>query len=213
MNIYILLINNHKQSTQWCGNLISPIELGQLMNASEAAETISQSEFGLHCLLIYRDLNTLREFYSNYVQKQINDNEMIQIMPFYETENSVREILSRNWTADLDLVKTEEKSLIIVDSLRGYLDHDNLESIWKNMEERVNYSKELGKKGVSILGDAGSFLFMHKIQSLLDYESYLPLKFDINLKGICMYHQKDFNKISKDLQQKIIDSHAMTITI
>ena len=58
-----------------------------------------------------------------------------------------------------------------------------------------------------------AFLFMHKIQSLLDYESYLPLKFDNNLKGICMYHQKDFNKISKDLQQKIIDSHAMTITI
>ena len=36
----------------------------------------------------------VREFYSNYVQKQINDNEMIQIMPFYETEKSVRETLS-----------------------------------------------------------------------------------------------------------------------
>ena len=183
------------------------------MNAREAAETISQSEYGLHCLLIYRDLTTLREFYSNYVQKQINDNEMIQIMPFYETENSVREILSKNWTANVDMVKPEEKSLIIVDSIRGYLDHDNVESIWKNIEERVKYSEELGKKGVSILGDAGSFLFKHKIQSLLDYESYLPLKFDINLKGICMYHQKDFNKISKDFQQKIVDSHAMAIMI
>ena len=132
---------------------------------------------------------------------------MIQIMPFYETENSVRETLSKN------LVQEAEKSLIIVDSLRGYLDHDSVESIWKNMEERVNYAKELDKKGVSILGDAGAFLFKHKLQSLLDYESYLPLKFDINLKGICMYHQKDFNKISKDLQQKIIDSHSMTIVI
>ena len=92
-------------------------------------------------------------------------------------------------------------------------DYDNVESIWKNIEERVNYAKELGKKGVSILGDAGSFLFKHKLQNLLDYESYLPLKFDFNLKGICMYHQKDFNKISKDLQQKIIDSHSMTIVI
>ena len=138
---------------------------------------------------------------------------MIQIMPFYETENSVRETLSKNLTTGLDLVKEAEKSLIIVDSMRGYLDHDSVESIWKNMEERVNYAKELDKKGVSILGDAGAFLFKHKLQSLLDYESYLPLKFDINLKGICMYHQKDFNKISKDLQQKIIDSHSMTIVI
>ena len=138
---------------------------------------------------------------------------MIQIMPFYETEKSVRETLSKNLTTGLDLVKEAEKSLIIVDSMRGYLDHDSVESIWKNMEERVNYAKELDKKGVSILGDAGAFLFKHKLQSLLDYESYLPLKFDINLKGICMYHQKDFNKISKDLQQKIIDSHSMTIVI
>ena len=183
------------------------------MNAKDAAETISQSEYGLHCLIIYRDLATLREFYSNYIQKQINDNELIQIMPFYETENSVRDILSKNRTVNLDLVKQEEKSLIIVDSLRGYFGCDNVESIWKNIEERVKYSKELGKKGISILGDAGSFVFKHKIQYLLDYESFLPLKFDINLKGICMYHQNDFNKISKDFQQKILQSHAMAIMI
>ena len=79
------------------------------MNAKDAAETISQSEYGLHCLLIYRDLITLREFYSNYIQKQINDNEMIQIMPFYETENSVREMLSNNRAVNLDMVRTRGK--------------------------------------------------------------------------------------------------------
>ena len=183
------------------------------MNAREAAETIAQSEYGLHCLLIYRDLDILRKFYSNYVQKQIMNNEMIQIMPFYETENSVKETLSRNWTDDLDLLKKKEKSLIVIDSLRGYLDHDSIESIWKNMEEWVSFAEKIGKKGISVLGDAGAFLFKHKMQSLLDYESYLPLKFDINLKGICMYHQKDFNRISKDFQQKIVNSHAMTIMI
>ena len=183
------------------------------MNARDAAETISQSEYGLHCLLIYRDLTTLREFYSNYIQKQINDNELIQVLPFYETENSVRETLSKNMTVNLDIVNQEEKSLIIVDSLRGYLDHDDVESIWKNIEESVKYTEELGKKGISILGDVGAFLFKHKIQYLVDYESSLPLKFDNNLKGICMYHQKDFSKISKDFQQKILDSHAMAIMI
>ena len=183
------------------------------MDAREAAETLSKSEYGLHCLLIYRDLITLREFYANYIQKQINDNELIQILPFYETESSVRETLSKNPTVNLEIVKQEEKSLIIVDSLKGYLDHDNVESIWKNIEESVKYAKELGKKGVSMLGDAGAFLFKHKIQYLLDYESSLPLKFDNNLKGICMYHQKDFSKISKEIQQKILDSHALAIMI
>ena len=103
--------------------------------------------------------------------------------------------------------------MIIVDSLRGYLDHDSVESIWKNIEERVKYAEELGKKGISILGDAGAFLFKHKIQSLLDYECHLPTKFDINLKGICMYHQKDFGMISENFQQKILDRHGMAIMI
>jgi hypothetical protein len=98
-------------------------------------------------------------------------------------------------------------------TLRGYFGHDSVESIWKNIEENINYAQELGKKGISILGDTGSFLFKHKIQSLLEYECDLPLKFDINLKGICMYHHKDFGKISKDFQQKILKSHAMAIMI
>ena len=70
-----------------------------------------------------------------------------------------------------------------------------------------------GKKEISILGDAGAFFYKHQIQSLLDYESILPLNFDINLKGICMYHQKDFNKMSKDFQEKILKRHSMAIMI
>jgi hypothetical protein len=105
----LLLIRNPEHQTQWGGNLISPNGYDQLMNAREVAETISKSDYGLHCLFLYRDLETLREFYSNYVQNQIIDNDLIQIMPFYETENSVRETLSRNWTDDLDLLKKEKK--------------------------------------------------------------------------------------------------------
>ncbi|MDF0681552.1 MAG: MEDS domain-containing protein [Candidatus Nitrosocosmicus sp.] len=193
--------------------MISLNDYGQLTEVEEATETIAQSEYGLHCLLIYHDLDTLREFYSNYIQKQINDNELIQIMPFYETENSVRDTLFKNRGFNLDIVKKDEKSLIVIDSLRGYPDHDTAESIWKNIEERVKYAEKHGKKGLSNLGDMGAFLFENKVQLLLEYECYLPLKFNINLKGICMYHQKDFGRISEDFQQKIMDRHAMVIKI
>ena len=50
------------------------------MNASDPAETISQNEYELHCLLIYRDLTTLREFYSNYIQKQMKANSFAKSM-------------------------------------------------------------------------------------------------------------------------------------
>ncbi|WP_415311592.1 MEDS domain-containing protein [Candidatus Nitrosocosmicus sp. FF01] len=183
------------------------------MNPRDAAETISQTAFGLHCLLIYRDLVTLREFYSSYFQRQINQNGTIQVMPFYETENSVREVLSKNGKTSIDILKQVGASLIIVDALRGYFDHGNVESIWKNIKEIVQNAEEVGKKEISILGDAGAFFYKHQIQSLLDYESILPLNFDINLKGICMYHQKDFNKMSKDFQEKILKRHSMAIMI
>jgi hypothetical protein len=59
-----------------------------------AAKTISEYDYGLHCLVIYSDLSMLRRFYSHYIPKQINDKEeIIQIMPFYETEESVRQVL------------------------------------------------------------------------------------------------------------------------
>lgn len=174
------------------------------MNPRDAAETIWQTACGLHCLLIYRDLVTLREFYSNYIQRQINQNGMIQIMPFYETENSVREVLSKNDKTSIDILKQVEDSLIIVDALSGYLDHGNIESIWKNIKEMIQNAEEVGKKEISILGDEGAFFYKQQIQSLLDYESFLPLNFDINMRGICMYHQKDFDKMSKDFQEKII---------
>lgn len=60
------------------------------MGAEHAAKTISESNYGIHCLLIYSDLTILRKFYSSYISTQILDKEeVVQILPFYETEDSV----------------------------------------------------------------------------------------------------------------------------
>jgi hypothetical protein len=77
----------------------------------------------------------------------------------------------------------------------------------------VKYSNELGKKGVSILGDMSAFLFEKRIQDLIDYELHLPRWFDMNLKGVCLYHQKDFDRLPEDRRLIIIDHHETAITI
>jgi hypothetical protein len=60
------------------------------------AEQISQSEYGAHYIIIYPDLDTLRQLYSNYIHKQIEKNkEIVLVNPFYETTNSVRQVLSQ----------------------------------------------------------------------------------------------------------------------
>jgi hypothetical protein len=210
-----LLINNHEQLTPWRGYLISPNDHGQLMNARDAAETISQSEYGLHCLLIYSDLPILREFYSSYIPKQILEKEeVVEIMPFYETENKVREVLSKaHKKIKIDKFENEEKTLIIADSLGKYIGQTNVESIWNVNKEVVTYTNESGKNGVSILGDLGSFISEKRIRDLVDYELSLPTRFEMNLKGICMYHQKDFDSLPEDMRQTIIDHHQTAIRI
>jgi hypothetical protein len=62
---------------------------------NDALDQINQAEYGAHYLIIYPDLFTLSELYSNYVQKQIEENnEIVLINLFYETTDSVRKVLS-----------------------------------------------------------------------------------------------------------------------
>jgi hypothetical protein len=66
---------------------------------NEAVNQIIQAEYGSHYLIVYPDLTTLREMYSQCIQRQIkknNNNEIILLNPFYETTDSVRQILFKN---------------------------------------------------------------------------------------------------------------------
>ena len=107
-----------------------------------AAKTISEYDYGVHCLLIYTDLTILREFYSHYIPEQIEEKEhVVQIMPFYETEDSVRQTLSKGYRGiNIEKVEDEEKSLIIKDSLGKYIIRKNAETTWDANQEMVKYA-------------------------------------------------------------------------
>jgi hypothetical protein len=157
----------------------------------------------------------LREFYSYYIQKSIEEKkEVVQIAPFYETENSVKQTLSEGHIALKDIEKLEsEKSLIIVDSLKNYTKSEQKESDRSFKERMVSHAKKIGKKGFSILEDMGAFYFNGRIQDLLEYELSLPRKYDIDLKGFCLYHKDDFNRLTQKHRQKLASHHEKTIII
>ena len=49
---------------------------------------------GIHYLILYKDLATLRKFYSNYTKEQIEENnEFVLINTFYENTDFVRLVL------------------------------------------------------------------------------------------------------------------------
>lgn len=74
-------------------------------------------------------------------------NEVIQLVPFYETEDSVRKSLSEGQTSiDLEKWEKQEKSLIIVDSLKNFFGNVSLESEYDSNKNLVDRAKTMGKK-------------------------------------------------------------------
>jgi hypothetical protein len=75
------------------------------------------SEYGVHCLVVYPDMNTLRRIYSYYTKKQLEDNnEIVLIVPYYETTEMVRSVLSgekeNNQGSIIDVRKYEKEALL-----------------------------------------------------------------------------------------------------
>lgn len=99
-------------------------------------------------MIIYDDLVTLREFYSYYIQQQIEEkNEMVLINPFYETTDLVRETLSRGYKAiNVDKYENKEKILVIGDSLEKYLGPKEKEGIAEVALEQVDQLNESKEK-------------------------------------------------------------------
>jgi hypothetical protein len=202
-------------------------------------DQLSESSLGLHSLIIYPDLTTLREFYTYYIQKQIEEkNELVFVSPFYETTDSVRQNLSKGYKAiDVDKYERLEKKLLIMDSLDKYLGQKEKVPIardmvsetnltvggvngvkdesewWAYNEQMIKLAENMGNLGLSILGDVGVFYYVGKTKELLEYESSLPKQFDTNLKGICLYNQRDFDSLSDEQKQEMVHHHSMAVRL
>ena len=175
---------------------------------------LTKTDLGAHYLVIYPDLVTLRELYSRYIKTALYDkNEIVIVLPFYETADTVRKILAEDGT-NIDVRKYERKQLlVIIDSLKGYF--GSQEGLMPFVKQTMDYAKTVGKSGVAVFADLGSFFYYGTTKGfILEYEKSLPLIYDgMNLKGFCLYHQKDFDKFSEEQQQKLIEHHGKTLKI
>jgi hypothetical protein len=169
---------------------------------------IMHADYGAHYLILYPDLTTLRETYSQYIKTSLVErNEIMIILPFYETVEGVRDVLTKNY-ANIDIKAYEkEQSLIIVDSLKGY--SGSPEGIMPVLKQMVKFAKSSGKSGVSAFGDMGSFFHDNNENSLMKYELSLPSEYnsEMNLKTFCLYHQKEFDLKFTDKQKEQLLGH------
>ncbi len=196
------------------GNLISD-------NSNNVLKQLRQAEFGAHYIIVYHDMITLRRVYSEYIKAQLEDkNEIVLILPYYETTEMVRSILSGEndnsiGGSIIDARKYEkEGSLVIIDSAKAYFGSDI--DLMSFLARLAKLAQSSGKSGVSVIADLASFYFHSGIDKLIEYEMSLPTKYDdeMKLKGFCFYHQEDFDKrLSKEQKQKLLEHHGKNLMV
>jgi hypothetical protein len=69
------------------------------------------------------------------------------------------------------------------------------------------------QKKVSILVDNGIFFFAHKIKELIDYEKLISTECFLDRKMICLYHEKDFDRLAEEVRQNMINLHNKIMAI
>jgi hypothetical protein len=81
-------------------------------------------------------------------------------------------------------------------------------------------AKRMGKKGVSIIDDMGSFFLYEKQNQMIEYETELQLdekKNDdansVKVKGICAYHKDNFKTLKKKEQQALFEHHNTNLVV
>jgi hypothetical protein len=212
-------------------------------SVSDGLDSLKGSIPGTHGLVVYPDLKTIREIYSHYTKMQLDNNEMVLILPYYETTDMVRLALSgMDFYCDkgnypfgysgIDVSKYEkEGSLMIKDSLEGYFppeersrfhnSNDLLQGevgLMTFIDILLKHAERRRKAGITVLADMGSFhhhYYEKGNQKLVEYERSLSKKFDgMNLKGFCLYHQRDFERrFSQEHQASLLDCHSQNITL
>src|SRR5918995_557128 len=194
------------QYNKWLDLMIDVTQTVFHGHAGEISQELRRSESGAHFLIIYPELQTLREMYSHYTKSALFEgDEIVVILPFYETADTVRRILSENG-ANIDVRKHEkEQSLLVMDSLRGYF--GSKDGIMPFVKRTVKFAKNSGKNSVSVLGDMGPFFYYNKKDDLIGWEMKLPHKFEGNLKGFCLYHRQDFDARFSESDRHILLKH------
>ncbi len=178
-------------------------------------EEIGDGENGI---IIYPNLQTFRQIYTQYVkdqlskskeeQEQNNNTRNKQLMPriiliatFYETIDSVKHNLN---AVGVDVQRhIDNGSLVIVDAFSSYYpDVNGMKKLVASLSERA---RKEGRVGVTAIVDMGYFFLFGgdgRATELINYETSLPPKTDGgNVKGFSCYHGGNFSTL-KDGQRK-----------
>jgi DcmR-like sensory protein len=176
---------------------------------SSIIEDIRRSDFQEHNLLIYPDLPSFRQIYSECTKQALDNNEIVFLATTYDSFDRIEDAL-RSKQISVDHEK-KNGNLIIVDALRAYqIDTNGAMTFAKDLAMRAARD---GKEGVFNLSDMGSFFLSERIDTLIEYEQNVPKKMDFKFKAICSYHRDNFGMLAEEQQRALLLGHNTVIGV
>jgi hypothetical protein len=177
-------------------------------SSSSIIEKMRQSHPHDHDVMIYPDLPTFRQVYSQATKEALGRNEIVFLTTTYDSFQRVIDSLKQVGVSVNKEVK--HGNLIILDAVKAYqIDVSGVVNFAKSLLMRATKD---GKAGVFNISDMGSFFLADRIPILVEYERSLRKKMDIELKAVCSYHKGDFENLSKEQQQAILSAHKRIIS-
>ena len=181
--------------------------------ASEFAERIQSGdliEAGGHNLLVYDELITLREIFGNCAKTLLPKNEIVVLASQYDSLDNLKRSLQKK---GVNVAKHQaEGTLFIIDAQHGYQGPDTY-GTFKLVVTLSSRAKKEGRRGITWLGDMGSFFAFDRIHDLVDYELSCPTKYEDTLKTVCCYHKVDFNSLDRGNKGRLIQHHRKSIFV
>lgn len=177
-------------------------------------EGITEGENGI---MIYPNLQTFREIYTQYVKDQLAKEEednnstrneqlkprIILLATFYETVNSVKHNLN---AVGVDVHRhIDNGSLVIVDAFSSYYpDVGGMKKLVASLSDRA---RKEGRVGVTTIVDMGFFFLFGgdgRATELINYEASLPAKTEGgNVRGFSCYHGGNYNTLKDNQKEEL----------
>lgn len=178
-------------------------------NTLQIIRDIRRSEFKEHNMLLYPDLQSYREIYSECTKQALENDEVVFLATTYDSFKNVDNMLrSKGISVDEE---RKEGNLVIVDAVRAYqIDTYGAMNLAKSLIMRGASEK---KTGVFNISDMGSFFLMERTEDLIQYEQSLPKKMDLEFVAICAYHKDNFGILTDQQQQALLSFHNTILNV
>ena len=162
-------------------------------------QQLNQIKAGDHNILIYPDLETLREVCSHYCKTRLEEkNEIVVILV---NRNLIQLVINYLCENGVDVRKyRKNRSLLIVDSVEKFFGSGADFLSFLDIVERQIKGK--GKNGISLIADMEFFSQSSNIkQKIIDCETFITRTSDIKPASLlCSYQVEDFKSLTEGMK-------------